>query len=450
MSVPLNLDVSYLAPEVTQDEVFAWQDLVNFCHERLHSKTGPGSDFLGWMDPEAMLPSDEVDRITETAKRLRENSDVLVVIGIGGSYLGARAVIEALGGPNKQKVIFAGQNISADYHSELLASLEGKRVAINIISKSGTTTEPAIAFRIFRSYLEDKVGKEEASKLIVATTDAKKGALRKLSQQEGYETFVVPDDVGGRYSVLSAVGLLPIAYAGIDIKAFRKGAENCAQACKNPDLKSNPAYYYAVVRNLLYGKGKVIDLLASFEPRLHYIAEWWKQLYGESEGKDNMGLFPASVDFTSDLHSMGQWIQQGRRNILETFVDIEGGEPELSIPEEPTNADGLNYLADRQMFEVNREAYRATALAHREGGVPNMTIRLSKLDVESLGSLLYFFEKACAMSGYLLNVNPFNQPGVEAYKSHMFALLGKPGFEEETRKLKASLESETAGRTISF
>jgi glucose-6-phosphate isomerase len=441
MSIPLNLDVSYLAPDIMPDQVYAWQDMVDLCHEKLESKTGAGSDFLGWLDPESIVSPDEVDRIVGVSEELKKNSDVLVVIGIGGSYLGARAVIEAVGGEGKDRVLFAGQNISASYLKELLGKLEGKRVALNIISKSGTTTEPAIAFRILRTYIEGKLGAEAASKLIVATTDAKKGALRKLSEEQGYTTFVVPDDVGGRFSVLSAVGLLPIAYAGIDIKTLLKSAGKCAEACKKPDLRTNPAYFYAAARNMLYKKGKGIEILASFEPRLHYVAEWWKQLYGESEGKDNMGIFPASVDFTSDLHSMGQWIQQGRRIIFETFIDIESGEPDLTVPKEATDADGLNFLAGEQVHSINRETYRATALAHREGAVPNMTIRLAKLDAESLGALIYFFEKACAISGYLLGVNPFDQPGVEAYKKHMFALLGKPGYEEETKELRRTLES---------
>ncbi|MEN6372944.1 MAG: glucose-6-phosphate isomerase [Armatimonadota bacterium] len=440
MSIPIKLDTSYLAQEVTPEEVYSWQAHVDFCHEMLHTRSGAGSDFLGWVEPKIMMPAAEVDRISQVAARLRAGSDVLVVIGIGGSYLGARAVIEAIGGPDKDRIIFAGQNISAHYHKELLSKLEGKRIAINIISKSGTTTEPAIAFRLLRNYLEEKAGKEKAAKLIAATTDAKKGALRNLAVEQGYETFVVPDDVGGRYSVLSAVGLLPIAYAGIDIKALLESAAKCAEELKTADLKANPAYYYAVLRNLLYNKGKGIEILASFEPRLHYITEWWKQLFGESEGKENIGIFPASVDFTTDLHSMGQWIQEGRRSIFETFIDIEGGEPDLIIPNELNDADGLNYLAGKQVHEVNQEAYRATALAHREGGVPNSSIVLPKLDEETLGAMLYFFEKACAISGYLLRVNPFNQPGVEAYKGHMFALLGKPGFEKQTEEIKKRLQ----------
>ena len=450
MSIPVSLDTTYLTPDVTPEEVYSWQEVVDFCHDRLHSGTGPGSDFLGWMDPHAMIPKEELERINQVSNDLRNSSDVLVVIGIGGSYLGARAVIEAIGGPGAARVLFAGQNISACYHSDLLECIRDKRVALNVISKSGTTTEPAIAFRLLRNLVEEKVGREEASKLIVATTDAKKGALRQLSEKQGYRTFVVPDNVGGRYSVFSAVGLLPIAYAGIDIKAMVDSAARCAEACKNPDLKSNPAYYYAVLRNILYNKGKEVEILASFEPRLHYVAEWWKQLFGESEGKENMGLFPAAVDFSSDLHSMGQWIQEGTRIILETFLEIDGGEPELVIPSEETNADGMNYLAGRQLTEVNREAYRATALAHREGGVPNTAIRLKELTAETLGALMYFFEKACAVSGYLLHVNPFDQPGVEAYKGHMFALLGKPGFEEETRKLKESIGSGDPASLLRF
>lgn len=447
MSISLKLDAAYLTPEVSPEEVFSWQDQVNFCHEKLHSKTGAGNDFLGWLDPHSIIPASEVDRIKHTAKELRNNSDVLLVIGIGGSYLGARAVIEAVGGDDSERVYFAGQNISAHYMDSLIRKLKGKRVAINVISKSGTTTEPAIAFRIFRDILES--GGNDSRKLIVATTDARKGALRQLAEQKGYETFVVPDDVGGRYSVLSAVGLLPIAYAGIDINALLDAASDCSEACKNPDIRQNPAYYYAVARNLLYNKGKTVEILASFEPGMHYVAEWWKQLFGESEGKENVSLFPASVDLTTDLHSMGQWIQQGRRNIFETFIDIEGGGPDLRVPREETNADGMNYLAGRQVHDINREAYRATSLAHREGGVPNSTIRLPVLNSQTLGYLLYFFEKACAMSGYLLRVNPFDQPGVEAYKNHMFALLGKPGFEDETKKLMQSLD-ERGGQEIGF
>lgn len=439
MSIPLSYDMSYLEPDVTYDEVLSWQSAVTRCHDLLHAGTGKGSDFLGWLDPLAMLPQEERNRITSVAARLRDEADVLVVIGIGGSYLGARAVIEAIGGTEKQRVLFAGENISAEYHSNLMECISGKRFAINVISKSGTTTEPSIAFRLLKEQLEKQVGKEKASRLIVATTDAKKGALRKLSEQEGYDTFVVPDDVGGRYSVLSGVGMLPIAYAGIDIRQLVEGASDCAMACSNPVLKHNPAYVYAVIRNILYTKGKAIEILSSFEPRLHYLAEWWKQLFGESEGKDGVSLFPASVDLTSDLHSMGQWIQQGRRIIFETFLDIQGGEPELTVPEDAQNLDGLNFLSGKKVYDVNRAAYQATVLAHSEGNVPNSTIRLEAMNARSLGALLYFFEKACAMSGYLLGVNPFDQEGVEAYKKHMFALMDKPGYEDAGRELKKRL-----------
>ena len=446
MPVPLSLDVSYLTPEAPPDQVYSRQDEVTRCHHMLHSASGPGADCLGWLDPSRMIPDDELSRITAVAAELRDESDVLIVIGIGGSYLGARAVIEALAGRESDRVLFAGQSISAAYHRELIESLTGKRVAVNVISKSGTTTEPAIAFRLLRKRLEDTIGPEKAARLIVATTDAASGALRRLAEERAYRTFAVPDDVGGRYSVFSAVGLLPIAYAGIDARALVDSAAAVGEACREPDLRSNPAYYYAAARNILYSQGKAIEILASFEPRLHYVAEWWKQLFGESEGKNGVGIFPASVDFTTDLHSIGQWIQQGKRSVFETFLHIESGEPDLAVPDEPQNMDGLNYLAGRQLHEVNVQAYRATALAHREGGVPNSTIALPELSVETLGALLYFFEKACAVSGYLSGVNPFDQPGVEAYKNHMFALLGKTGFEDDGRRLEQSFRSKTGNR----
>ncbi|MDO8586892.1 MAG: glucose-6-phosphate isomerase [Armatimonadota bacterium] len=442
MSIPLSLDFTRLEPDVTLEEILSWQDAVSECHEQLHSGTGPGSKYRGWLDPHGMIPEAEVERITQAADELRNASDVLVVVGIGGSYLGARAVIEALGGRDKERVIFAGQNISASYHKDLLDSLDGKRVAVNIVSKSGTTTEPAIAFRLLRNYLKKKRGGTLDPKLIVATTDPQEGALREMSRTEGYRTFVVPGDLGGRYSVLSAVGLLPIAYAGLDVRKMIDSAADCAKACENPDLEHNPAYLYAVIRNILYRKGKAIEILATFEPRLHYLAEWWKQLFGESEGKSGVSIFPASVEFTTDLHSMGQWIQEGRRIIFETFTDIEGGEPELRVPKDPTDADELNYLSGKTLHEVNRMAYRATSLAHREGGVPNLTLRMPRLDETTLGALLYFFEKACAISGYLLGVNPFDQPGVQLYKDYMFALLGKPGYEGLLENIEKSFESE--------
>ena len=328
--------------------------------------------------------------------------------------------------------------------------LQGKRFCINVVSKSGTTTEPAIAFRLLREQLIRQVGAERANELIIATTDPAEGALRQMAAQQGYETFPIPTNVGGRYSVFTAVGLLPIAYAGIDVGALLDGAIACARACANADLQKNPAYVYAAARNLLYGKGKTIELLACFEPRLHYLAEWWKQLYGESEGKGHMGIFPASVEFTTDLHSMGQWIQEGRREIFETFITIAGGKPEVTIPSDAGNADGLNFLAGLSLDEVNRRAFDGTALAHYEGGVPSMTITLPELSARPLGTLLYFFERACAISGYLLGVNPFNQPGVENYKKNMFALMNKPGYETACTRVTAAVQEHLGKEVVSF
>lgn len=447
--VNIKLDAAYLEPDLTMEEVAGWQDDVQRMDEKVRNRTGAGSDFLGWVNPSDIAPEDLVARVEETAGKLREISDALVVIGIGGSYLGARAVIEALAGDDAP-VYFAGNNISASYLTALLEKLKGKRVALNVISKSGTTTEPAIAFRILREWLSRNARAEDVSKLIVATTDASRGALLKLATDEGYERFVVPDDVGGRYSVLTPVGLLPIAYAGVDIRALVQGAKKSFEACQNADLRFNPAYSYAAARNCMYDKGYAVEMFAHFEPRLQYVAEWWKQLYGESEGKENKALFPASVNYTADLHSMGQYAQQGRRFLLETFVMVEGGEPGLKIPAESEDLDGLGYLEGREVSDVNFEAYRATALAHREGGLPNMTISIPRLDAENLGALLYFFEIACAVSGYLLRVNPFNQPGVEAYKKHMFALLGKPGFEEQTKELRSRIGQQGSQSVVSF
>ncbi len=421
--LPIALNARYLSPSVTREMVSARQDLVALADKSLRSGTCAGCEFTGWMEPGKILSANEFARLVAAADKLRKETDVMLVIGIGGSYLGARAAIEALA-DDPDKVVYAGQNISAHYMKRLRASLQGKRVAINVISKSGTTTEPAIAFRLLRDLAGDN-----ATTKIIATTDANKGALLQLARKEGYETFVVPDDIGGRYSVLSAVGLLPIAYAGVDIDAMVSGAKMCAELCKNPDPLHNPAYFYATARSILRNQGTNIELLASFEPRLHYFAEWWKQLYGESEGKENVALFPASVDFTTDLHSMGQYIQEGRRMLAETFLIVNEGEPSLQIPSDSDDADGLNYLAGREVSYVNSKAYEATAKAHREGGVPNMTIEIKQLDAYSLGALIYFFEIACAISGLLLGVNPFNQPGVEAYKNHMFEMLGKPGYE---------------------
>jgi glucose-6-phosphate isomerase len=447
LSVPLTLDAAYLAPDITPAQVAAWKDRLAFAQETLVKGTGAGADFLGWLDPAAMVTDEEIAEIEAIAADLRAKSDTLVVIGIGGSYLGARAVIEALA-PNAP-VVFAGQNLSARYHTDLLESLKGKRVALNVVSKSGTTTEPAVAFRLLRDYLEKTAGADAAKDLIVATTDKKKGALRKVADATGYRTLPIADDVGGRYSVLSPVGLLPIAYAGVDIRALRQGAIDCANAAAEPDPLKNPILFYAAARNLLYNQGYTVEVLASFEPRLHYVLEWWKQLYGESEGKDNMSLFPASVELTTDLHSMGQYLQQGRRFLIETFLIIEDGEPELPLPH-GDDADELGYLTGEPVFDINRAAYQATALAHRDGGVPNLTLSLKTLDSHSLGGLLYFFERACGVSGYLLGVNPFDQPGVEAYKKNMFALLAKPGYESETERLRQAVSGKAEGSVITF
>lgn len=421
--LPIALNTRYLQPNVAPEMVLARAEQVKLVDGLIRTGKCKGADFTGWLRPDKINASDDLARLKKTAARLREETDVLLVIGIGGSYLGARAVIEALA-DDPDKVVYAGQNISAHYTDRLRRQLAGKRVAINVISKSGTTTEPAIAFRL----LKGLVGPDAKSR-IVATTDASRGALLQLARGEGYETFVVPDDVGGRYSVLSPVGLLPIAYAGIDIDRMLAGAVRSAELCANPDLASNPAYYYAAARSVLYQQGFNIELLAAFEPRLAFFAEWWKQLFGESEGKENMALFPASVIFTTDLHSLGQYVQEGRRSLVETFLMIESGEPSITVPNEADNSDELNYLAGKELSEVNTKAYEATAKAHRDGGVPNMTIALERLDAYSLGAAIYFFEIACAVSGLMLGVNPFNQPGVEAYKKGMFQLLGKPGFE---------------------
>ncbi len=450
MALPLSLDYGYLAPDVDLEEVKAFQADVTLAHQKVMQGTGLGADFLGWVDPAQIVSGEELQTIKTLAAQIRENSDVLISIGIGGSYLGARAVIEALGEGDGPEVLFAGNSLSAHDHTKTLKKLDGKRFSINAISKSGTTTEPAVAFRLFRDLLEKNVGKDEAKKRIVATTDAKRGALKKFADEEGYPSLVIADSIGGRYSVLSPVGLLPIAVAGIDIDALLAGAKAVAEATADPDVTKNPSYFYAAARNLLYRKGYSTEILSSFEPRLHYIAEWWKQLTGESEGKSHIGLFPASVDLTTDLHSMGQWIQEGRRNIIETFVILDGGEPNLAVPSAENDLDELGYLQGRPLTEVNKAAYEATSLAHRDGGVPNSTVHLAQLDAYSLGALLYFFERAIAVSGYLMGINPFNQPGVEAYKTNMFALLGKPKFEKATEEVKAKLAALPKDTTVQF
>ncbi len=427
----LRLDASLLASHVKQDQITALQDKVENAAEKLHSGTGEGSDFLGWLDPSEMLNDEELVRVRETAARLRDETDILVVIGIGGSYLGTRACCEALQTTNRSEhdLLYAGINLSAEYHADCLALLQNKNFAINVISKSGTTTEPGIAFRIFRRELERRIGHELAGNQIVATTDKNKGALRELADSEGWETFIVPDNVGGRFSVLTPVGLFPLAYMGVDIDALVGGATECAIACREKNIARNPARFYATVRHLLYKSGLSIELLTAFEPRLAQLIEWWKQLYGESEGKDGSGLFPAGVVYSRDLHSLGQWVQDGPRILFETFLAIEGGEPSLMVPpaSDEQSTDGLDYLENCELAEINWIAREATRSAHAEGGCPNLGLYVPKLDAYHLGVLIYFFEYACAVSGYLNGINPFNQPGVEVYKRKMFELLGKPG-----------------------
>jgi len=416
----------------------------------LHNKTGAGNDFLGWVDLPLNYDKEEFSRIKAAAEKIKSDSDALIVIGIGGSYLGAKAAIDVLSHSfynnlpkSKRKtpeIYFVGNNISSTYISDLLELIDGKEISVNVISKSGTTTEPALAFRIFKEYMEKKYGKDGARKRIYATTDKAKGALKKLATDESYETFVVPDDVGGRFSVLTAVGLLPIAVAGINIDEIMAGAAAAYDLYKNTNVMENDCYKYAAVRNALYNKNKTIEILVNYEPSLHYMTEWWKQLYGESEGKDQKGIFPAGVDFSTDLHSMGQYIQDGLRNIFETVINVEKPKKGLVVKEDPLNVDGLNFLTGKDVDFVNKKAMEGTLLAHTDGGVPNLILTVPELNEFCFGSLVYFFEKACGISGYLLGVNPFNQPGVEEYKRNMFALLGKPGYEEEKKKLEARLK----------
>jgi glucose-6-phosphate isomerase len=429
-----------------EHELTYLRDAVKVAHHSIHEKTGAGNDFLGWVDLPTEYDKEEFARIQKSAEKIKSDSDVLIVIGIGGSYLGARAAIEMLQHSfyntlskeqrKTPQVIFAGNNISSTYMKDLMDVLQDKDFSINVISKSGTTTEPAIAFRIFRKLLEEKYGKEEARKRIYATTDKARGALKTLADEEGYETFVIPDDVGGRYSVLTAVGLLPIAAAGLDIEQMMKGAADAQEAFSSSELEENPAYQYAVARNVLYNKGKTIEMLINYEPALQYFAEWWKQLFGESEGKDQKGLYPASVDFTTDLHSMGQYVQEGRRDLIETVVSVKEPKLDITLGKEAADLDGLNYLAGKTMDYVNKNAAQGTVLAHVDGGVPNLSVELDQLNEYTFGEMVYFFEKACGISGLLMGVNPFDQPGVEAYKKNMFALLGKPGYEAEREELQ--------------
>ncbi len=426
------------------EELDNLKEQIKVVHNALHDKTGAGDDFLGWVDLPVNYDKEEFARIKKAAEKIRKDSDVLVVIGIGGSYLGAKAAIDFLNGPfynnlQKPQIIFAGNNISPNYLNSVLKCLEGKDVSLNIISKSGTTTEPAIAFRILKKFMEDKYGKEEAKGRIYATTDRAKGALKKLADDEGYETFVVPDDVGGRYSVLTAVGLLPIAVSGADIDKMMEGAADARELYAADDLSKNECYQYAAIRNIFLRKGKDIELLVNYDPELQYFIEWWKQLFGESEGKDQKGIFPAGVNFSTDLHSMGQYIQDGRRSLFETVLYVENSKEDIVLEADAENIDGLNFLAGKTMDFVNKQAFAGTALAHADGGVPNLVISLKAMDEYTFGQLVYFFEKACGISGYLLGVNPFDQPGVESYKKNMFALLGKPGYEELREELQTRM-----------
>ncbi|MEQ6389801.1 glucose-6-phosphate isomerase [Bacillaceae bacterium S4-13-58] len=434
-----------------EHELTYMRDAVKLAHHTLHEKTGAGNDYLGWIELPNDYNQEEFSRIKKAAKKIQSDSDVLLVIGIGGSYLGAKAALEMLhhsfynvlkkGQRKTPEVYFVGNNISSTYMNELKDVLEGKDVSLNVISKSGTTTEPALAFRIFRKYLEDKYGREEAKKRIYATTDKAKGALRTLADEEGYETFIIPDDVGGRYSVLTAVGLLPIAASGISIDEMMEGAQLAVKELESSELEENPAYQYAAVRNILYNKGKTIEMLVNYEPALQYFAEWWKQLFGESEGKDFKGIYPSSANFSTDLHSLGQYVQEGRRDLFETVLHVEEPKSNITIEEDEQDLDGLNYLAGETVDFVNQKAYEGTMLAHTDGQVPNLIVHLPRLDAYTFGYLVYFFEKACGLSGYLLGVNPFDQPGVEAYKKNMFALLGKKGFEKEKEELEKRLNS---------
>ena len=438
-------DYSKASSFVKEHEVESMKKLALDAKELLVSKTGAGNDFLGWIDLPVDYDKEEFDRIKKAAEKIKNDSKVLLVIGIGGSYLGARAAIEFLRHSfynvvskeirKTPEIYFVGNSISSTYIKHLMDVIGDRDFSINMISKSGTTTEPAIAFRVFKAMMEKKYGKEEAAKRIYATTDKAKGSLKNLATEEGYETFVVPDDVGGRFSVLTAVGLLPIAVSGADIDKLMEGAQAGRKAALESSFEENDAVKYAAVRNILLRKGKGIEILANYEPSVHYVSEWWKQLYGESEGKDQKGIFPASVDLTTDLHSMGQFIQDGSRNMFETVINIEASREEIILEKEPVDLDGLNYLAGKNVDFVNKNAMNGTILAHTDGQVPNLMVTVPEVNEFYLGELFYFFEFACGVSGYLLGVNPFNQPGVESYKKNMFALLGKPGYEEQREEL---------------
>ncbi len=446
LKLSTRLNDKYLRGFIKNDEYAGIINGLQTAHEALHSGKGLGNDYIGWLDLPQNYDKEEFDRIKRAAEKIKANSDIFIVIGIGGSYLGARAAIEFIKSPNYNltakdtpQIFFTGNSISSDALSELLELCEGKDISVNMISKSGTTTEPAIAFRVLRDLLEKKYGKQGAKERIFCTTDKAKGTLKQLADKEGYETFVVPDDVGGRYSVLTAVGLLPIAVSGTDIDALMKGAADAMNALSVCDVEKNDCYKYALIRNILYNKGKTTEILVSYEPAFAMMSEWFKQLFGESEGKDNKGIFPASVIFSTDLHSMGQYIQDGRRNIFETVVLFDKSKREIVISHDDENTDGLNFLSGKTMSYVNRKAFEGTVLAHNDGGVPNVVLTLPEMNEYELGYFIYFMEKACAISGYLLGVNPFNQPGVESYKKNMFALLGKPGYESAKAELEKRL-----------
>lgn len=430
----ITLDYSNALNFIRQEEINLMQKKISLCHRMLHEKTGAGRDFLGWVDLPENYDKEEFERVKAAADRIKQQSDVLVVIGIGGSYLGARAALEMLNPPfsnelsGRTKVYFAGHNMSSSYLKGLLDVLEGKDISVNVISKSGTTTEPAIAFRVFKEYMEEKYGREEASKRIYATTDKNKGALKSLAESQGYESFVIPDDVGGRYSVLTPVGLFPMAVGGIDIDKVMEGARDAAEDLKSESLKDNFSYQYAAIRNIMYLKGKLIEIMVNYEPSLFYFGEWYKQLFGESEGKDMKGIFPTALNFTTDLHSMGQYIQEGRKHIFETVLNVEKPAWEITIKPDKDDLDGLNYISGKTIDYVNKMAMEGSIEAHVDGGVPNLIVNIPEISPYYFGYMAYFFEKACGMSGYLLGVNPFDQPGVEAYKTNMFKLLGKPGY----------------------
>ena len=444
------ITIDYSKTGVMPHEVEYFKEQIAVAHKMLHDKTGAGNDFLGWIDLPVDYDKDEFNRIKAAAEKIQADSDVLIVIGIGGSYLGARACIDALSHTfynalskeqrKTPEIYYVGNNISGTYLKDLLDVCEGKEVSVNVISKSGTTTEPAIAFRVFKQFMEEKYGKEEAKKRIFATTDKSRGALLTLAKEEGYETFTIPDDVGGRFSVLTAVGLLPIAAAGINILELMQGAADARAEYSNENVEENACYQYAAVRNALLRKGKTTEIIVNYEPCLQYFGEWWKQLYGESEGKDGKGLYPSSVNFSTDLHSLGQYIQDGQRFLFETVINVENARKDVELKEEASDLDGLNYLAGKTMDFVNKQAFQGTILAHVDGGVPNVVINLPAINAYHMGQLIYFFEKACGISGYLLGVNPFDQPGVEEYKKNMFALLGKKGFETLRETLLARLQ----------